>query len=97
MANLKMPWQKVTVMLDLLFPFFVGCGLLFLFLLVKGPSIWDRLLFLNLFFIFMLLTMIVYALMVEIDYLLDIAIVYALLGFIGIVFTARFIQRKGKI
>ncbi len=85
------------MMLDYLFPFFACCGLLFLVLLIIGPSIWDRLLFLNLFFIFMLLTMIVYALIKDLDYLLDIAIVYALLGFIGIVFTARFIQRKGKI
>lgn len=84
-------------MLNLLFSFFVICGLLFLVLLVKGSSIWDRLLFLNLFFVYMLLAMVVYALIMAIDYLLDIAIVYALLGFIGIVFTARFIQRKGKI
>ena len=84
-------------MIELWFLFFALCGLVFLALLVKGPSIWDRLLFLNLFFIEMLLTMICFALMMDIDYLLDIAIVYALLGFIGIVFTARFIQRKGKI
>jgi multicomponent Na+:H+ antiporter subunit F len=69
----------------------------YLYLLIKGPSVWDRLLALNLFSVTMIIVMIIYALMKNLDYLLDIAIVYALLGFIGIVFMARFIQRKGKI
>jgi multicomponent Na+:H+ antiporter subunit F len=45
----------------------------------------------------MIILMMLYALIKDIDYLLDLAIVYALLGFISIVFIARFIQRKGKI
>lgn len=65
--------------------------------MIKGPSVWDRLLSLNLFSVTMIIVMIIYALVENLDYLLDIAIVYALLGFIGIVFMARFIQRKGKI
>ncbi len=80
--------------------FFVGFSLMsifYLYRIIKGPSIWDRLLSLNLFFVTMLIVMIIYALIEQLDFLLDIAIVYALLGFIGIAFTARFIQRKGKI
>jgi multicomponent Na+:H+ antiporter subunit F len=69
----------------------------YLYLLIKGPSVWDRLLALNLFSVTMIIVMIIYALIENLGYLLDIAIVYALLGFIGIVFMARFIQRKGKI
>ncbi len=78
--------------------FIVGCmAIIYLYLLIKGPSIWDRLLFLNLFSLTILILMVLYALLKDLDYLLDIAIVYALLGFIGIVFMARFIQRRGKI
>jgi len=65
--------------------------------IIKGPSVWDRLLGLNLFSINMIILMILYALINNIGFLLDIAIIYALLGFISIVFIARFIQRKGKI
>lgn len=77
-----------------IFAFFT---LFHLYRIIKGPSVWDRLLGLNLFSLNMILLMILYALYMDINYLLDIAITYALLGFIGIVFIARFIQRKGKI
>lgn len=80
---------------------FMVCFALFtlfhLYRILKGPSVWDRLLGLNLFSLNMILLMILYALYSDINYLLDIAITYALLGFISIVFIARFIQRKGKI
>lgn len=84
-------------MLNVFFVIFSLMTIYYLYLLIKGPSVWDRLLALNLFSVTMIIVMIIYALIENIDYLLDIAIVYALLGFIGIVFMARFIQRKGKI
>ncbi len=84
-------------MLNVFFVIFSLMTIYYLYLLIKGPSVWDRLLALNLFSVTMIIVMIIYALMKNLDYLLDIAIVYALLGFIGIVFMARFIQRKGKI
>lgn len=84
-------------MLDLMFAIFAPLSLFHLYRIIKGPSVWDRLLGLNLFSINMIILMVLYALIKELDYLLDIAIVYALLGFISIVFIARFIQRKGKI
>lgn len=68
-----------------------------LYRIIKGPSVWDRLLGLNLFSINMIILMILYALINELDFLLDIAIVYAMLGFIGIVFITRFIQGRGQI
>jgi multicomponent Na+:H+ antiporter subunit F len=84
-------------MLNVFFVIFSLMTIYYLYLLIKGPSVWDRLLALNLFSVTMIIVMIIYALIESLDYLLDIAIVYALLGFIGIVFMARFIQRKGKI
>lgn len=76
---------------------FTLLALVHLYRIIKGPSVWDRLLGLNLFSINVIILMILYALITELDFLLDIAITYALLGFISIVFIARFIQRKGKI
>lgn len=84
-------------MLVLFMAIFVFFTLFHLLRIIKGPSVWDRLLGLNLFSLNMILLMILYALYSNINYLLDIAITYALLGFISIVFIARFIQRKGKI
>jgi len=58
---------------------------------VKGPSIWDRLLGLNLISTKILLIIILFASLNNTPYLLDIAIVYALLGFIGLIFIALFL------
>lgn len=84
-------------MLKIFFAIFVIFTLFHLYRIIKGPSIWDRLLGYNLFSITMIILMILYANIMELDFLLDIAIVYALLGLIGTVFITRFIQRKGKI
>ncbi len=84
-------------MLNIFMYIFVAILVFHLYRIIKGPSVWDRLLGLNLFSINMIILMILYALINNLHYLLDIAIVYALLGFISIVFIARFIQRKGKI
>ena len=58
---------------------------------IKGPSIWDRLLGLNLISTKILVMIILFASLNNTSFLLDIAIVYALLGFIGLVFIARFL------
>lgn len=62
-----------------------------------GPTIWDRLLGLNLLSSKILILIALYSFHMEKSYLLDIAIVYALLGFISIIFIARFFQGKGDI
>ncbi len=84
-------------MLNIFFIIFGVLAIYHLYRILKGPSVWDRLLGLNLFTIYMIILMVLYAMINDLDYLLDIAIVYAMLGFISIVFIARFIQRKGKI
>jgi len=84
----------MLVIFMFIFAFFM---LFHLHRIIKGPSVWDRLLGLNLFSLNMIILLVLYALYTELNYLLDIAITYALLGFIGIVFIARFIQGKGKI
>ena len=74
--------------------------ILSLFSLVRvliGADIWDRILGFNLFTSKFILIMLFYAIVKDLNYLVDIAMVYALLGFVSIVFITRFIQRKGKI
>lgn len=61
---------------------------------IIGPTIWDRLLGLNLVSSKIIMAIIVFALIIERTFLLDIAIVYSLLGYIGSVLIARFIERK---
>ncbi|MDQ2086169.1 monovalent cation/H+ antiporter complex subunit F [Herbivorax sp. ANBcel31] len=65
--------------------------------IVLGPTIWDRLLGFNIFSAKIIMLIVLYSVLMNKTYLLDIAIVYALLGFIGIILFSRFIQWRGKI
>lgn len=65
--------------------------------IVLGPTIWDRLLGLNIFSSKVVMLIVLFALISRKSYLLDVAIVYVLLGFIGIIFIANFIQKRGKV
>ena len=64
---------------------------LYIIRIIRGPSIWDRLLGLNLISTKIIIIIILYASINETAYFLDFAIAYALLGFIGAMFTARFL------
>ncbi len=65
--------------------------------LILGPSVWDRLLGLNLMSLKITALIVLFALLNDQNYLLDIALAYALLNIIGLIFISRFIQQKGKI
>ncbi len=65
--------------------------------IIMGPSVWDRLLGLNLLSIKITALIVLFALYNDQNYLLDIGIAYTLLSVIGLIFISRFIQRKGKI
>jgi len=71
---------------------------LFLFFVrvVMGPSIWDRLLGMNLVSTKIIIIIIVFASVNETAYLLDFAIIYTLFGFIGVIFTALFLLERTK-
>ena len=66
---------------------------------VRGPSVWDRLLAMNLVSTKAMMVMIIFASMSDTAYLLDLAIISILFGFIGTIFIALFIQRYklGKV
>ena len=62
-----------------------------------GPTIWDRLLSLNVFSSKLTILIILFALYSQKTFILDIALVYVLFGFVSILFIARFIERKGRV
>lgn len=71
-------------------------ALLSLIRILKGPSMWDRLLGLNLLTAKIIMMMILLALVKETNLILDTALLYALLSFIGILFIAFYVQKKGR-
>lgn len=82
--------QIIMILLSIL-------SLFLLIFIVIGTSIWDRILAYNVFSSIFILLMMLYSTLNDRSYLLDIVIVYTLLGFISIVFISRFVQGKGKI
>lgn len=78
--------------------FILGMLMVFSILrLILGPSVWDRILGLNLISLKITILIVLLALLSDLSYLLDIALAYALLNIIGLIFMSRFIQKKGKI
>ena len=62
----------------------------------RGPSIWDRFLAFSLVSTKIILLVILFASIQETAFLLDFAIVYVLLGFIGIIFISLFLLERVK-
>lgn len=67
-----------------------------LYRILKGPSIWDRMLGLNLLTAKIIMMMILYADIENTSLILDTALFYALLSFIGVLFIAFYVQKKGR-
>ena len=65
--------------------------------MITGPTIFDRLLGFNILSVKMVMAMMVYALMTNQSYMLDIAICYMLLSFVSTVLIARYIRTKGAL
>ena len=61
-----------------------------------GPSVWDRLLGMNLVATKIIIIIMVFASMHETAYLLDFAIIYALSGFIGTIFITLFLSERHR-
>ena len=64
--------------------------------IIIGPTMWDRLMALNLVSAKLILLIVLLASKLKNSMFLDIAIVYALLGFIGVTFMSIFIQKRGR-
>ena len=80
------------------FVFFVmlACILLYMVRVIKGPSVWDRLLGLNLIISKVIIVVILLSSMYGLTYMLDFAIVYIILGFIGTIFIALYLAERIK-
>jgi len=64
---------------------------------IIGPTIWDRLLGLNMISSKIIMSIIILSVVTDRSFLLDIALVYSFLGFIGTVLIARFVETRGEI
>jgi multicomponent Na+:H+ antiporter subunit F len=62
--------------------------------ILKGPTVWDRLMGMNLVTTKVIAVIILFAYLNDTTYLLDFAIVYALMGFISTIFIALFLSEK---
>lgn len=61
-----------------------------------GPTDWDRLLGFSQFSAQLVLIILLLAMERDQTFLLDVALTYALLGFVGIVFVAHFIRNRRR-
>lgn len=62
-----------------------------------GPTIWDRLIGVGLIATKVTVTGIFAAVYFDAGYILDMALVFAVLGFLATVLIARFIERRGTL
>jgi len=67
---------------------------LYVIKVIQGPSIWNRLLGMNLITTKIILMIVVFASMLNTAYFLDFAIIYAVCGFIGTIFLANFMSDR---
>ncbi len=65
--------------------------------IIIGPTVWDRLLGFNLMSSKLIMLIVMCAIIFEKNFLLDIALTYALLGFVSTLFIARFVRDRGRI
>lgn len=73
------------------------CLLFSLARMAAGPSVWDRLLGVELVATKTVLLIVLFSSLHHISYLLDAALIYAIFGFVGVIFVAQFImERTGK-
>ena len=81
-----------TIWLWLLF----GFSLIYMAKMISGATIWDRLLSLSLISTKLLLIIVLLASLYGLPYLLDVAVVCELLGFMVIVFISLFLRNHKK-
>lgn len=63
---------------------------------VIGPTVWDRLLMMNLVTTKIIIITIFFASASNASYILDFAVMYALFGFIGTIFLALFLAERRR-
>ncbi len=64
--------------------------------LVRGKTVWDKLLSLNLLAIQIAMLIVTYAVLIKSSLVMDIAIAYSIIGFLSLVLLTRFIVNGGR-
>jgi len=70
--------------------------LLYLVMAIKGPSVWDRLLGMELTSAKIILLIVLFASLHDTSYFLDYAFIYVLFSFMGTIFITLFWSRRQK-
>lgn len=86
-----MDFDTIVLTLVTIFAIF---GLLRVFI---GPTIWDRLLGFSLFSSKVIVAAILIGQLINRTFMIDVAIIYGILGFVGTILIARFIERRGDV
>lgn len=73
----------------------ITLGIVFIRLL-RGNSIWEKLLSLNLFAVLTIMLIITYAVKYNLLLVMDIAIAYSIVGFLSLVLLSKFIANGGQ-
>lgn len=71
--------------------------LVLLVFFIQGPTVWDRLISLNLMTLKLAMLMIVYAVLTNSNIMLDIAMTYSIIGFLTASMLSRFILKGGRL
>ncbi|EKU94004.1 putative monovalent cation/H+ antiporter subunit F [Alloiococcus otitis] len=64
---------------------------------IMGPTVWDRLLGSSFFSAKAIVMAVVLGVVINRTYMVDVGIIYGILGFVSVIMIARFIERKGDI
>ncbi|SFC51897.1 multicomponent Na+:H+ antiporter subunit F [Alkalibacterium subtropicum] len=62
-----------------------------------GPTVWDRMLGYALFSSKVIVMAVLIGIIIDRSYMVDAALIYGVLGFIGTIMLSRFIERRGDI
>ena len=65
--------------------------------ILQGPTLWDRLLGFSFFSAKIIVLAVVIGVVINRTFMVDVGIIYSILGFIGVIMVARFIEKKGDI
>jgi multisubunit Na+/H+ antiporter MnhF subunit len=68
-----------------------------LYRVLRGPTIWDRMLGSALFSSKVIIIAILIGMLINRSFAVDVALIYAVFGFIGTIMIARFVERRGDI
>lgn len=73
------------------------CIMILVIFLIKGPTVWDRLISLNLMTLKLAMLIVVYSVLAESNIMLDIAMTYSIIGFLTVSMLSRFILKGGRL